>query len=78
MNSRVITVCLQLFARLEARRSLKDIETRLFPEDGGPDQGDMPRPLPVSTSHVTSLACERSQILLTVLLIVITNQLTCV
>ncbi|XP_030254060.1 DNA repair protein XRCC2 [Sparus aurata] len=31
----------QLFARLEARRSLKDIETRLFPEDGGPDQGEV-------------------------------------
>ncbi|CAK6981067.1 DNA repair protein XRCC2 [Scomber scombrus] len=29
----------QLFARLEARRCLKDIEPRLFPEDGGPDHG---------------------------------------
>lgn len=33
-------VSLQLFARLEARRCLKDIEPRLFPEDGGPDHGD--------------------------------------
>ncbi|XP_041824013.1 DNA repair protein XRCC2 [Melanotaenia boesemani] len=31
----------QLFARLEARRSLKDIEPRLFPDDGGPDQGEV-------------------------------------
>lgn len=31
----------QLFARLEARRSLKDIEPRLFPEDGGPDHGEV-------------------------------------
>ncbi|XP_005944704.1 DNA repair protein XRCC2 [Haplochromis burtoni] len=29
----------QLLARLEARRCLKDIEPRLFPEDRGPDQG---------------------------------------
>lgn len=36
----MICVFLQLFARLEARRCLKDIETRLFPEDGGPDHGD--------------------------------------
>lgn len=37
-----VTACAspQLFARLEARRCLKDIEPRLFPEDGGPDQGD--------------------------------------
>uniref|UniRef100_I3KLB4 X-ray repair cross complementing 2 n=1 Tax=Oreochromis niloticus TaxID=8128 RepID=I3KLB4_ORENI len=36
-----VTVCAspQLLARLEARRCLKDIEPRLFPEDGGPDQG---------------------------------------
>lgn len=32
----------QLFARLEARRCLKDLEPRLFPEDGGPDNGDCP------------------------------------
>ncbi|KAM6953836.1 DNA repair protein XRCC2 [Aplochiton taeniatus] len=31
----------QLFARLEGRRSLKDIEARLFPEDGGPDHGEV-------------------------------------
>ncbi|XP_034021218.1 DNA repair protein XRCC2 [Thalassophryne amazonica] len=31
----------QLFARLESRRSLKDIEPRLFPEDGGPDYGEV-------------------------------------
>ncbi|XP_041817502.1 DNA repair protein XRCC2 isoform X2 [Chelmon rostratus] len=31
----------QLFARLEARRCLKDIEPRLFPEDGGPDHGEV-------------------------------------
>ncbi|XP_031166282.1 DNA repair protein XRCC2 [Sander lucioperca] len=31
----------QLFARLEARRSLKDVEPRLFPEDGGPDHGEV-------------------------------------
>uniref|UniRef100_A0A3Q3MR73 X-ray repair complementing defective repair in Chinese hamster cells 2 n=1 Tax=Mastacembelus armatus TaxID=205130 RepID=A0A3Q3MR73_9TELE len=30
-----------LFARLEARRSLKDIEPALFPDDGGPDHGDV-------------------------------------
>ncbi|XP_041817503.1 DNA repair protein XRCC2 isoform X3 [Chelmon rostratus] len=34
-------VSLQLFARLEARRCLKDIEPRLFPEDGGPDHGEV-------------------------------------
>uniref|UniRef100_A0A3P8Q8P2 RecA family profile 1 domain-containing protein n=1 Tax=Astatotilapia calliptera TaxID=8154 RepID=A0A3P8Q8P2_ASTCA len=41
-----VTVCAscQLLARLEARRCLKDIEPRLFPEDRGPDQGDWPRP----------------------------------
>ncbi|XP_024859239.1 DNA repair protein XRCC2 isoform X2 [Kryptolebias marmoratus] len=31
----------QLFARLEARRCLKDIEPRLFPDDGGPDHGEV-------------------------------------
>ncbi|KAG7222993.1 hypothetical protein INR49_029215 [Caranx melampygus] len=31
----------QLFARLEARRCLKDIEPRLFPENGGPDHGEV-------------------------------------
>ncbi|XP_056219905.1 DNA repair protein XRCC2 [Seriola aureovittata] len=31
----------QLFARLEARRCLKDIEPRLFPEDGGPYHGEV-------------------------------------
>nr|XP_020516412.1 DNA repair protein XRCC2 [Labrus bergylta] len=31
----------QLFARLEARRCLKDIEPRLFPEDGGPNHGEV-------------------------------------
>uniref|UniRef100_A0A8C6TXF6 RecA family profile 1 domain-containing protein n=1 Tax=Neogobius melanostomus TaxID=47308 RepID=A0A8C6TXF6_9GOBI len=31
----------QLFARLEARRCLKDLEPRLFPEDGGPDNGEV-------------------------------------
>ncbi|XP_047205794.1 DNA repair protein XRCC2 isoform X3 [Girardinichthys multiradiatus] len=30
-----------LFARLEARRWLKDIEPRLFPEDGRPDHGEV-------------------------------------
>lgn len=34
-----VSVSLQLLARLEARRCLKDIEPRLFPEDGGPDHG---------------------------------------
>lgn len=35
-------MCLfQLFARLEARRCLKDIEPRLFPEDGGPTHGEV-------------------------------------
>ncbi|XP_034082090.1 DNA repair protein XRCC2 isoform X3 [Gymnodraco acuticeps] len=29
----------QLFARLEARRCLKDIENKLFPGDGGPEPG---------------------------------------
>uniref|UniRef100_A0A3Q3NBZ6 RecA family profile 1 domain-containing protein n=1 Tax=Labrus bergylta TaxID=56723 RepID=A0A3Q3NBZ6_9LABR len=36
----------ELFARLEARRCLKDIEPRLFPEDGGPNHG---------TDHVVEL-----------------------
>ncbi|XP_022070719.1 DNA repair protein XRCC2 [Acanthochromis polyacanthus] len=31
----------QLFARLEGRRCLKDIEPHLFPEDGGPDHGEV-------------------------------------
>ncbi|KAM9331937.1 DNA repair protein XRCC2 isoform 2-T2 [Pholidichthys leucotaenia] len=31
----------QLFARLESRRSLKDIEPRLFPDDGGPAHGEV-------------------------------------
>ncbi|KAK5849543.1 hypothetical protein PBY51_013871 [Eleginops maclovinus] len=31
----------QLFARLEARRCLEDIETRLFPGDGGPEHGEV-------------------------------------
>ncbi|XP_035980660.1 DNA repair protein XRCC2-like [Fundulus heteroclitus] len=31
----------QLFARLEARRCLKDIEPRLFADDGGPDHGEV-------------------------------------
>ncbi|XP_039646763.1 DNA repair protein XRCC2 isoform X2 [Perca fluviatilis] len=31
----------QLFARLEPRRSLKDVEPRLFPDDGGPDHGEV-------------------------------------
>ncbi|XP_059182930.1 DNA repair protein XRCC2 [Centropristis striata] len=31
----------QLFARLEARRCLKDVEPRLFPADGGPDHGEV-------------------------------------
>uniref|UniRef100_A0A8D3D1M8 X-ray repair cross complementing 2 n=1 Tax=Scophthalmus maximus TaxID=52904 RepID=A0A8D3D1M8_SCOMX len=31
----------QLFARLEARRCLKDIEPRLFPGDGGPQHGEV-------------------------------------
>lgn len=30
---------LQLLARLEARRCLKDIEARLFTGDGGPEHG---------------------------------------
>ncbi|XP_067341722.1 DNA repair protein XRCC2 isoform X1 [Channa argus] len=30
-----------LLARLEGRRCLKDIEPRLFPEDGGPDHGEV-------------------------------------
>ncbi|XP_037549950.1 DNA repair protein XRCC2 [Nematolebias whitei] len=34
-------MCRQLFARLEARRCLKDIEPRLFPDDGGPEQGEV-------------------------------------
>uniref|UniRef100_A0A3Q3XAR3 RecA family profile 1 domain-containing protein n=1 Tax=Mola mola TaxID=94237 RepID=A0A3Q3XAR3_MOLML len=31
----------QLFARLEARRCLKDIEPALFPADGGPEHGEV-------------------------------------
>ncbi|XP_030623440.1 DNA repair protein XRCC2 [Chanos chanos] len=31
----------QLFARLKGRQSLKDIEPCIFPEDGGPSQGDV-------------------------------------
>ncbi|XP_017158665.1 DNA repair protein XRCC2 isoform X1 [Poecilia reticulata] len=31
----------QLFARLEARRCLKDVEPRLFAGDGGPDRGEV-------------------------------------
>ncbi|XP_068604210.1 DNA repair protein XRCC2 [Brachionichthys hirsutus] len=31
----------QLFARLEARRGLQDVEPRLFPEDGGPAHGEV-------------------------------------
>ncbi|XP_043959924.1 DNA repair protein XRCC2 [Gambusia affinis] len=31
----------QLFARLEARRCLKDVEPRLFADDGGPDHGEV-------------------------------------
>ncbi|XP_029955372.1 DNA repair protein XRCC2 [Salarias fasciatus] len=31
----------QLLARLEARRSLKDIEPRLFPDGGGPESGEV-------------------------------------
>ncbi|XP_062377175.1 DNA repair protein XRCC2 [Sardina pilchardus] len=31
----------QLFARLEGRRCLKDIEPQIFPEDCGPSQGDI-------------------------------------
>lgn len=31
----------QLFARLEARRCLKDIEKKLFPGDGGPEHGEV-------------------------------------
>ncbi|XP_072235123.1 DNA repair protein XRCC2 [Leuresthes tenuis] len=31
----------QLFARLEARRCLRDIEPHLFPGDGGPDHGEV-------------------------------------
>ncbi|KAI4790793.1 hypothetical protein KUCAC02_034394 [Chaenocephalus aceratus] len=31
----------QLFARLEARRCLKDIEKKLFPGDGGPEHGEL-------------------------------------
>lgn len=31
----------QLFARLEARRCLKDIQPGLFPDDGGPDHGEV-------------------------------------
>lgn len=31
----------QLFARLEARRCLKDVEPRLFPDHGGPEHGDV-------------------------------------
>uniref|UniRef100_A0A8C2WW07 RecA family profile 1 domain-containing protein n=1 Tax=Cyclopterus lumpus TaxID=8103 RepID=A0A8C2WW07_CYCLU len=34
-------VSLQLFARLEARRCLKDIEPQLFPEHGGPNHGEV-------------------------------------
>uniref|UniRef100_A0A665U1S3 RecA family profile 1 domain-containing protein n=1 Tax=Echeneis naucrates TaxID=173247 RepID=A0A665U1S3_ECHNA len=45
-------VSLQLFARLEARRCLKDIEPRLFPEDGGPDHGDLSGPFPVSKTEL--------------------------
>nr|XP_057915707.1 DNA repair protein XRCC2 [Doryrhamphus excisus] len=31
----------QLFARLDGRRSVRDIESRLFPDDGGPGPGDV-------------------------------------
>uniref|UniRef100_A0A1A8IY37 X-ray repair complementing defective repair in Chinese hamster cells 2 n=1 Tax=Nothobranchius kuhntae TaxID=321403 RepID=A0A1A8IY37_NOTKU len=31
----------QLFARLDARRCLKDIEPRVFPDNGGPDHGEV-------------------------------------
>ncbi|KAJ0059900.1 hypothetical protein NL108_015222, partial [Boleophthalmus pectinirostris] len=31
---------LQLFARLESRRSLRDVEPRLFPENVGPENGE--------------------------------------
>ncbi|KAG9276776.1 DNA repair protein XRCC2 [Astyanax mexicanus] len=31
----------QLLARIEGRQSLKDIEQHIFPEDGGPAQGDV-------------------------------------
>ncbi|KAM4718695.1 DNA repair protein XRCC2 [Anableps anableps] len=31
----------QLFARLEARQCLKDVEPRLFGDDGGPDHGEV-------------------------------------
>ncbi|XP_029003789.1 DNA repair protein XRCC2 [Betta splendens] len=31
----------QLFSRLEARHNVKDIEPRLFPKDGGPEDGEM-------------------------------------
>uniref|UniRef100_A0A8C6LK75 RecA family profile 1 domain-containing protein n=1 Tax=Nothobranchius furzeri TaxID=105023 RepID=A0A8C6LK75_NOTFU len=34
-----VHVSLQLFARLDARRCLKDIEPRVFPDNGGPDHG---------------------------------------
>uniref|UniRef100_A0A673AQ30 RecA family profile 1 domain-containing protein n=1 Tax=Sphaeramia orbicularis TaxID=375764 RepID=A0A673AQ30_9TELE len=36
-----VFVFVQLFARLEARRCLKDIEPRLFPKDGGPNHGEV-------------------------------------
>ncbi|XP_062848086.1 DNA repair protein XRCC2 [Trichomycterus rosablanca] len=32
---------LQLLTRIEGRRSLKDIDRHIFPEDGGPIQGDV-------------------------------------
>ncbi|XP_031697419.1 DNA repair protein XRCC2-like [Anarrhichthys ocellatus] len=32
---------MMLFARLEARRCLKDIEPQMFPEDGGPNHGEV-------------------------------------
>lgn len=44
-------VSLQLFARLEARHCLKDIEPRLFPENGRPDHGT-PGPRPVTICHM--------------------------
>uniref|UniRef100_M3ZS46 X-ray repair cross complementing 2 n=2 Tax=Xiphophorus TaxID=8082 RepID=M3ZS46_XIPMA len=36
-----VGVSLQLLARLEARRCLKDIEPQLFADDGGPDRGEV-------------------------------------
>lgn len=45
----------QLLARLEARQCLKDIEARLFPGDGGPENGEQPTASPPRCSNTLSL-----------------------